>query len=189
MKRIILTISALAAFFVASAQNTVTETWPNGSKKSQGIVIGETKINPKDSKEEQAKKMNSVTKDGKWTTWFENGTVRSEEYYDKGAMTGVWKSMYENGKTESEINFNTGKAVFYNQKGGKSSEGTMAPGMIQKGNWVGYHENGNKNYEGSFNAEGKKDGVWKFYNTQGLPTTEQTFKNGEVIKTTDLNKK
>lgn len=189
MKKIILTISAVAAFFIVNAQNKVTENWPNGSKKSQGVVIGEVKINPTDSKEEQAKKMSSIVKDGKWTTWYENGTVRSEESYDKGTMTGIWKSMFDNGKTESEINFVTGKAVFYNQRGGKSSEGTMVNGMIQKGNWIGYHENGNKNYEGSFNAEGKKDGVWKFYDTQGLPTTEQTFKSGEIMKTTELNKK
>lgn len=188
MRKTILTISAAATFFVMNAQNTVTETWPNGSKKSQGIVIGEAKINPADSKEEQAKKMQNVIKDGKWTTWYENGAFHSEEYYDKGTMTGTWKSSYENGKTESEINFTTGKAIYYNDKGGISSEGMMASGMIQKGKWIGYHENGNKNYEGSFNAEGKKDGVWKFFNTQGIAATEQIFKNGELVKTTKLIK-
>jgi antitoxin component YwqK of YwqJK toxin-antitoxin module len=189
MKKIILTISAVAAFFVVNAQRTVTENWPNGSKKSQGTVIGDANIAPNDSKEDQARKMSSVAKDGKWTTWFENGTLHSEEFYDKGTMTGTWKSLYENGKTESEINFATGKAVFYYPNGTINSEGNMSNGMIQKGKWTGYHDNGNKNFEGSYNAEGKKDGVWKFYDTKGLATTEQTFNNGELIKTTDLNKK
>jgi antitoxin component YwqK of YwqJK toxin-antitoxin module len=189
MKKIILTLSAVAAFIVTNAQNKVSESWPNGNKKSEGVVIGEVKINPTDTKEEQAKKMNSAIKDGKWTNWYENGKIRSEEEYNKGTMTGIWKSFFEDGKTESEINFISGKATFYNKRGGLSSEGTMASGMIQKGQWIVYHENGNKNAEGSYNAEGKKDGIWKWYNTQGMATTEQTYKNGELIGTADLMKK
>lgn len=189
MKKILFTLAAVMAFIAADAQNTVTEKWPNGNKKSEGIVLGEAKIASGDSKEVQARKMANVTKDGKWSTWYENGTLRSEEYYNKGAMVGSWKTLYDNGKTEAELNFTTGKAVYFFQNGQKNSEGGIANGMISTGKWVGYHENGNKNYEGAYNAQGQKDGVWMWYNTQGIATTEQTYKAGELLNTKDLSKK
>jgi antitoxin component YwqK of YwqJK toxin-antitoxin module len=182
MKRIILTVSALLAFISLNAQSVMTTNWPNGSKQSEGVVIGEIRIDPNASKSEQEKNLDAIIKDGKWTSWFEDGKVRSEEYYDKGKMIGEWKMFHENGQVESVINFNTGKAIHYNKKGGISSEGNMAAGMIQTGDWEGYHENGTKNFKGSYNKEGKKDGVWIFWDEKGNVSGEQSFSNGTLIK-------
>lgn len=182
MKKIILTVSAVLAFVFVNAQNVMTTNWPNGNKQSEGMVIGEIKIDPNASKTDQERNSNAIMKDGKWTTWFENGKVKSEEFYDKGTMTGEWKMFHENGQAESQINFNTGKAIHYNNKGGISSEGNMAAGMIQTGEWTGYHENGTKNFKGSYDKDGKKDGVWIFWDEKGNVSGEQTFKNGVLIK-------
>lgn len=189
MKKIIFTAAAVIAFFSISAQTTYTESWPNGTKKVEGLTIGDAKAASTGTKAEQSRKMDGVVKDGKWTTWFENGTVHSEEYYNKGAMTGVWKAVYENGQTESEINFETGKAVYYTKNGVKSSEGGIANGMLHTGKWTGYYENGNKNYEGSYNVNGQKDGVWTWFDEKGNATTQQTYSNGVLSNTKDLNKK
>jgi antitoxin component YwqK of YwqJK toxin-antitoxin module len=171
------------AFIAVNAQNLITTNWPNGNKQTEGAVTGDAKISNADSKEEQARKMAAVVKDGKWTTWFENGTVRSEEYYSNGTMTGTWKSVYDNGQTEFTIDFASGKAVFYTKSGVVSSEGLIANGMVHKGDWTGYYENGTKNYKGSYDNEGRKDGVWTWWDEKGNMTNGQTFKNGTLLST------
>ena len=93
MKKILFTLSAIALFLAASAQDKKTEMWPNGNKKSEGILIGST-ADPVSSKEAQARQSAGIAKDGKWTNWFENGTVRTEEYYNKGGMIGLWKAWH-----------------------------------------------------------------------------------------------
>lgn len=181
MKKIVFTFAAMALFLTANAQDKRVETWPNGNKKSEGIVIGNS-VDASASKEVQARQSVNVIKDGKWTNWFENGTVRSEESYNKGITTGIWKVWYENGQLESEINFTAGTAVHFYKNGNKHSEGGIAAGMVNTGKWTAYHENGNKNFEGTYTSDGQKDGVWTWYDETGKLTTTQTFKNGELMK-------
>ena len=181
MKKIIFTFSAIALFLTANAQDKRTETWPNGNKKSEGIVIGKA-IDPNASKEVQSRQSVNIIKDGKWTNWFENGTVRSEEFYSNGITVGTWKVWYDNGQLESEINFTTGKSAHFYKNGNKHSEGGIAVGMVNTGKWIGYHENGNKNFEGTYTNEGQKDGVWTWYDETGKATTTQTYQNGELVK-------
>ena len=109
MKKVFLSLSALALCLAVNAQTVHTENWPNGNKKIEGVLLGDAKIDASDSKETRATKMNNVAKDGKWNTWFENGTVRSEEFYKSGAMVGAWKVWYDNGQLESDVNFTTEK--------------------------------------------------------------------------------
>lgn len=181
MKKLILTAAVFSFLFAAHAQSVKTERYANGNKKSEGVIIGDANVSPGTSKEAQARQLESVVKDGAWTTWFENGQKRSEEMYAKGTMIGAWKYFYEDGKTESEIDFSKGTAVYYFKNGSKQSEGGIANGMISVGKWTGYHENGQKNYEGSYNAQGQKDGVWAWWDKDGKFLAEQTFKNGELI--------
>ncbi len=180
MKKVIFTLSAITVFLTANAQGTKTETWPNGNKKSEGVIIGKA-LDASASKEVQLRQSVAAIKDGKWTNWFENGTVRSEEYYSNGTMIGNWKVWYDNGQLESDINFTTGKSVYFHKNGKKQSEGGIASGMVNIGTWIGYFEDGSKNYEGTYNMNGQKDGVWTWYDEKGKVTT-QTYKNGELLK-------
>lgn len=181
MKKIVLSIALFSFLMAANAQSVKTERYANGNKKSEGMVIGDAQIDNTASKEAQARQAASITKDGNWTTWFENGTVRSEEHYNKGAMVGAWKFYYEDGKTESDINFETGKAVYFFKNGNKQSEGGISNGMVTTGKWTGYHENGQKNFEGSYNAQGQKVGQWNWWDDQGRFLSSQTFNNGTVV--------
>jgi antitoxin component YwqK of YwqJK toxin-antitoxin module len=181
MKKILLTLASIALLISANAQDKRTENWPNGNKKSEGRIIG----NPVDAsspKEAQARQALNVIKDGKWTNWFENGTIRSEEYYNKGSMIGNWKVWYENGQIDSDINFISGKSAHFYKNGKKQSEGGIADGMINIGKWKGYFENGNLNYEGVYSANGQKEGIWTWYDETGKVTTTQLYKNGELVK-------
>lgn len=183
MKKFLYTLTALTLFFTANAQEKKVDTWPNGNKKSEGVVIGNAKVDPSASKEIQARESMNIIKDGKWNTWFENGKMRSEEYYNKGTMTGAWKVWYDNGQLESDINFTTAKASYYYKNGTKQSEGGIASGMINTGKWIAYYENGKKNYEGNYTMTGDKDGVWTWYDETGKVTTVQTFSKGNLLST------
>lgn len=189
MKKIILSSLAVLAFLGVNAQKMVTETYPNGNKKAEGMMFGDVSTTTNESKEAMARRASGQNKDGKWTYYFENGNVQSEEMYDKGTMTGTWKSWNIDGKLVSEISFTTGNATFYHANGTKQSEGKMKPGMITVGKWVGYFENGKKNYEGSYNEQGQKTGTWLWWDENGNATYEQKFDNGTLISSTDLRKK
>jgi antitoxin component YwqK of YwqJK toxin-antitoxin module len=141
MKKILFTLSAVIILSAANAQTKKVETWPNGNKRSEGIVLGDAKVDANATKEEKARAAVNIAKDGKWSTWFESGKVRSEEYYSNGAMTGAWKVWYESGQLESDIDFTTGKAAYFYKSGKKNSEGGIASGMISTGKWVAYFEN------------------------------------------------
>ncbi|MCX6295781.1 MAG: hypothetical protein NTX97_06900 [Bacteroidetes bacterium] len=182
IKKILFTVSALALFFISNAQEKKVETWPNGNKKSEGIIIGNGTVDPNASKEVQQRQAVNIVKDGKWSTWFENGTIRTEEYYKNGSMIGAWKVWYDNGQLESDINFTTGQATYFHKNGKKQSEGGIVNGMINTGKWIGYFENGVKNYEGTYTKEGQKDGVWTWYDEKGAVTVVQTYLNGELVK-------
>lgn len=181
MKKLIFSVAAFCLFLTVNAQSVKTEKYANGNKKSEGVVLGTATVDANASKEVQARQAASIAKDGKWTTWYESGAVRSEENYSNGAMVGSWKFLYENGKTESEIDFTKGTAVYFYQNGTKQSEGGIANGMVTTGKWIGYHDNGQKNYEGSYNAQGQKDGVWSWWDANGKFLAQQTFQNGTIV--------
>lgn len=189
MKKIIVSSLAIIAFLGVNAQKMVTETYPSGAKKAEGMMFGDVNTSTTESKEAMARTAASQNKDGKWTYYYESGKVHSEEMYDKGTMVGTWKSWTDNGKLSSEINFKTGTAVYYHVNGEKQSEGTIKPGMISTGKWTGYFENGKKNYEGTYNDQGQKIGTWLWWDENGNPTYEQKFENGNLISSTDLRKK
>lgn len=169
---------------MAFAQFQSTEFWPNGKKLSDGQYTSDPGILSTDTKEVSADKLSRVTKIGDWTYWFENGKVSAEEHYNtSGQPTSTWKTWYLNGVQSSNINFQLGAASFWYESGQKSSEGSMAPGMIQTGRWIGWHENGQKNYEGTYDNDGHQIGVWTFWNAQGRKIAEQTYNNGTLIET------
>ncbi len=166
------------------AQQVKTEFYENGTKKSEGVLLGADNDSPQDiekqSKDVRYQKSINAFKDGKWTYWFENGQLSAEQYYNKGEMTGVWKSWYKDGKLGSEVNLTKGTAMYWYANGNKSSEGKMSTGMHHEGNWTGWYENGNKNYEGAY-INGQKEGTWKWYNEKGEKLQEEVYKAGALI--------
>lgn len=188
MKKLLFTLSAVLFCFLADAQNAFLEKWPNGNTKTEGFVFGDPTIEINATKEVQSRQQNSMVKEGKWNTYYENASLRSEEHYDHGKMVGKWKVLYENGVLESEINFTSGTATFYHKNGQKHSEGGMITGMVHTGNWICYHDNGNKNYEGAYDNSGNKIGTWKWFNEKGIQTSEQVYDKGNLISTKDISR-
>jgi antitoxin component YwqK of YwqJK toxin-antitoxin module len=182
MKKIFATLFASAFSIAMFAQQTAVEYWPNGTKKSEGVMLNAQAVNATDSKAVQAQKMQNAAKDGKWSYWFENGQLSSEEHYSSGAMIGTWKSWYNNGQISSQIDFSNSNAAFYHANGQKESEGKMYSGMKKDGKWTGWYDNGKMNYEGMY-SDGKKTGTWIYYSETGAKTAEQVFNAGELVST------
>lgn len=67
---------------------------------------------------------------GKWTFYYDNGTVSSEENYIKGQLSGGYKMFYENGTLAEFTHFIAGKldgrAVYYNLNGAVVGAGTFS---------------------------------------------------------------
>lgn len=62
-------------------------------------------------------------KDGKWTVWYQSGSIWSEGSYSKGLDDGKRTGYYENGKKHFEGEYDAGKLVgvwkFWNESGEK----------------------------------------------------------------------
>lgn len=185
-------ISLIILFSASQLSAQVRTTWHQGShqKASEGMLInadpaifapGFDQL-PKDV---QADKLSSAVKDGKWTYWFENGRLSSEEEYQKGKMSGNWRSFSPAGVKVFEVDFNSGKAVYYHDNGSVESEGLMLSGMLQHGAWKGFYPNGKLNFTGSF-LNGKKDGVWIFFDESGKKFVEQIFQAGSLLSSRRL---
>jgi antitoxin component YwqK of YwqJK toxin-antitoxin module len=183
MKKLIIALSVLVFSGAAMAQ-TKTTFYPNGQKKAEGILLNaDATVLSNDfeslPKETQVQKMQNCVKDGKWTMWYENGAVYSEQYYKNGQPNGVWKNFQTDGSISDNIDFENGKAIYYHKNGKVQSEGKITRSMTQEGKWTLYYENGQINAEGNY-VNGKKDGVWTWFDIKGKKTDEQTYQNGAI---------
>jgi antitoxin component YwqK of YwqJK toxin-antitoxin module len=111
-------------------------------------------------------------KDGLWTTFYADGTKRSEGAYAAGAKHGKWMQYHKNGKPATEATFHEGKYV---------------------GRYRAFHDNGKLAMEGHYNpirgnsADGTKDGEFTYYNTDGKTVWRIiTYKRGSRTKPDDL---
>ncbi|MEE3999255.1 toxin-antitoxin system YwqK family antitoxin [Tenacibaculum sp. FZY0031] len=119
---------------------------PNGKVKTKGWMIGKKRV-------------------GKWTYYFSDGKLFSEEEYADGKLDGVLKNYYRNGKLTEESVYKEGK------KNGLSKIFTEAGIMIEEVYYVdGKLEGEGKYYdlkgglkEKGMYKNGKRDGKWQFY--------------------------
>lgn len=181
MKKIFFTILALVISIELWAQVKTTY-HSNGQKASEGVLLNaDASVLSPDfeslPKQTQADKLKNCPKDGKWTYWYANGQVSTEEFYKNGLMTGIWKGFYADGKPSFLINFETGESTNWFENGSIQSKGKVNSNMAQEGKWVIYYQNGQINTEGNY-SNGQKTGVWTFYNESGKKTAEQTFQDG-----------
>ena len=98
-------------------------------------------------------KENNGKKEGKWTTFYANGNIRSEGTYKSGVKQGKWVQYHKNGK--------------------KKNEGVLVNGHYV-GRYVSYYPNVKKRAPGGDyyeytgkSTDGKKVGEWLFYDCDG----------------------
>ncbi|CAM1364929.1 Antitoxin component YwqK of the YwqJK toxin-antitoxin module [Tenacibaculum sediminilitoris] len=111
---------------------------PKGKVKTKGWMIGKKRV-------------------GKWTYYFSDGKLFSEEEYVDGKLEGVLKNYYRNGKLTEESTYTNGN------KNGLSKIFTETGIMIEEVYYV----------------DGKLEGEGKYYDLKGDLKEKGMYKNGK----------
>jgi uncharacterized protein len=103
--------------------------------------------------------------DSLYTTYFQNGKIKTTGNYQRGKSVGIWEYYYENGnmKMSGEIkdNENFGVWTYYYENGKVNMQGESNKGL-REGEWKFFYENGNLKSSGIFKKD-HKEGPWNYY--------------------------
>jgi hypothetical protein len=106
------------------------EYYKTGEKKCEGSFADQKGIKPI----------------GKWTRWYEDGTISlSSVYGDDSLPTGLWTTYWQNGLKQSEGRYQSGK---------------------KSGKWMHWHDNGQVSQQGNY-TDGLKNGFWQYWEQDG----------------------
>ena len=138
--------------------------------------------------------------EGLLETYYENGQLRTKEYYKNGELHGLSEWFHENGQlfTRSshglyeEYNENGQLLRRDNYKNGQErlSEYFYENGQLlsrdnykNKHNWSyeGFYENGQLSLKGNY-KNNKCDGLWEHFDEEGNLTKSETWENGKMIE-------
>jgi antitoxin component YwqK of YwqJK toxin-antitoxin module len=140
------------SFHQAISQHTKVETWYD----SKHIV-------PKEIYFVTQKSPHSI--DSLYTSYFQNGNLKSKGYYNRGKAEGPWEYYYENGNVKMsgdlKDNINYGIWTYYYENGKINMKGEVEKGL-REGEWKFFYENGNLKSSGTFKKD-MKDGAWDYF--------------------------
>ncbi len=119
---------------------------PKGDIRSRGSVKGKDRI-------------------GRWTYFFSNGKLLSEEFYTEGKLDGMLKNYYPNGKITEETGYKNGLKNGISKK--YSDEGILIEEVtFVNGKYDGlakfFDLKGNLKETGNY-QKGKRVGSWEFF--------------------------
>ncbi len=127
-------------------------------------------------------KMKGKNRVGKWTYYFTNGKIFSEEEYINGKLDGVLKNYYSNGKITLECLYKNGKkngySKTYTDTGVLIEEVSYLNGKLD-GEGKYYDLKGELKEKGRY-KEGKRDGKWEFYMDGEIVTKKKRTKLSEL---------
>lgn len=129
---------------------------PHIVKEFTGSDIATVKFYTPKGKLKVSGKMQGKNRVGKWTYFFSNGKIFSEESYTDGKLDGVLKNYYPNGKVTLEIEYKNGK------KNGFSKTYTDDGVLIEEVNYT----------------QGKLQGLAKYYDLKGGLKEQGHYENG-----------
>ncbi len=119
---------------------------------------------------------------GRDVAWCSNGRLRFEREFERGEPRGRWRSWFENGALESEAFYEPGRATrmsWWRDDGSLSSQGSHVMGL-REGAWESYHANGQLATRGEYRA-GQRHGAWTFFDENGRVLECGEFAHGQRI--------
>lgn len=121
-------------------------------------------------------------------TYYEvEGEPLKEEYRinSKGEMDGIYTSFFENGNVKSKGSFSHNRSVgewsYYYPTGELRMKGTVVDGK-NVGIWQYFYETGSKKMEGEL-VDGKREGLWTIYYAKGTKQSEGTYESNKRVGT------
>ena len=123
---------------------------------------------------------------GKWTYYFPNGNLFSEEFYENGKLEGELKNYYENGKVLEITQYENGMKNGFSKK--FSDQGILIEEVhylndVLHGKGKYFELNGNLKEEGIY-KNGLRHGQWQFY-IEGKISTEKEKKKANKFDKND----
>lgn len=169
MRRFALIWIVFLLWLDATSQLIVKKTYFD---KDQTIVKEEISINESDS-----------TLNGRYLSFYSNGSLSTKGYYKKDLSDSVWFFYFENGNEKATGNFTLGvqegKWVYYFENGNKKAEGLLRKNT-KHGGWTFYFENGAEKSSGIF-FNGKKEGIWNYLYEEGSLKAQAYFDQGDGV--------
>jgi uncharacterized protein len=116
---------------------------------------------------------------GRYISYFLNGTIESKGQFTNNETTGVWEFFFETGNLRMRgilrQNANYGLWEFFYESGQKNMDGTIN-GKNREGEWKMYYENGQVKEIGEY-FENKRVGLWSSYFEDGVMRGEIDYKD------------
>lgn len=120
------------------------------------------------------------TLEGRYQSFFQNGSLASAGYYRLNQPDSLWIFHFENGHVKTTGKYRMGKQVdlwkYYFENGNKKATG-MLSNDTKNGHWTFYYENGKEKSDGLF-IKDKKEGIWNYYYEDGLLKAQAFYQNG-----------
>ncbi len=143
--------------------------YPDGSKYKQTMYM-------------QNEKTRMEMKNGKELCWYENGQVKSELTYEKGAPAGAACTYYDNGTKASETTYKNGNKegdeIEYYPDGTKKKLTPFVNGDLH-GVQREWYPNGNPKKEDTY-SKNVLNGISTWYYEDGKKETECSYKDGKL---------
>lgn len=165
-------ICAYLSFIALLAQPGLRKTWHDAERQFIKEIY-------------QVKDTTRNIRNGRYTSYYINGNVESQGYFQNNQSTGIWEFFYESGNLKMRgalhNNTNSGHWEFFYENGQKSMEGVMN-GRNREGKWSYYYENGSLKETGTY-VGGKRHGIWKSYYEDGTLKSEGEFNDDYGVVT------
>jgi hypothetical protein len=126
--------SAALCLCLCACLKEVERSWPSGSPRFEGRV---SRLDG--------------SREGLWSFWFPNGTLREQGRYTGGLRSGRWKQWHANGQARSD---------------GEREIDPVSQSSPRSGFWRFWFENGALQAQGVF-VHGQREGHWDYHLTDG----------------------
>ncbi|HVD97797.1 MAG TPA: hypothetical protein VNB90_06295 [Cytophagaceae bacterium] len=124
-------------------------------------------------------KKNTTILDSLYSSYFQNGKLKSTGIFKNNKANGKWKYYYESGGLKMEGPFkdneHNGYWKYYYENGLLNMEGEIYK-EVKEGEWKYYFENGNLKNTGVYHKN-KKNGIWKYFNEDGTIKAQAIYEN------------
>lgn len=146
----------------------------------------------KDANEQYQSKgeLKNGKKDGKWTSWFDNGQILTEKFYKDGEIDGESTWWYKSGELHSVTTFKDGKRVGQSTSwhtNGQISTITNSKNGKYDGITSSWYENGQKFMEILYKDDIAVSITEYTYNKNGQIKNKWNYKNGKLVSQTDYH--
>lgn len=163
---------------IGCSESSVIERWSDGSVKTKCFIDGNNKCYEYYDEANQLAEKGCFLgdeKNGEWTTYYDNGEVKTITHYQHGMLGGEYMQFSEEGKLLKKILYINGMEE--NKMKARDNQSLQLTKEVLVMNEVVSNEIGTKKYRAFYDdgvlksigikKEGLKYGIWKYFHPDG----------------------